>query len=612
MCGIVGYVGNRNAIELVFDGLKRLEYRGYDSAGIACLDQSHQLALIREKGKLASLQPMLADLPPSSGIAIGHTRWATHGKPTRENAHPHASKRLALVHNGIIENHATLREELRAQGYQFRSETDTEVIAHLIDSCLNDVDDPKLALLAAVKRLEGAYAIAFLSDLRSDTIYLAKHGSPLVLGLGEGETYFGSDITTFADVCKRAIFLNDGEFAAIRKEGAEIWDLDGKTLHPKAKVIEWTAGAADKQGYRHYMLKEIHEQTSVMARSIETFLTDEDQLNLEALSVNGLAIDKLRNINIVACGTAYLAGLLGKYFIEPLTGLPVNVELASEFRYRDPLMLDNGQTLMVAISQSGETADTLACLKHAKQAGCQIFSVCNVPYSSIDRESDATLHMGAGPEIGVASTKAFTSQVLCLYLWSVAVGQKLGRIDQKRVADIVQELKNLPVLIELALNAEDKVKDIVNDFYESPNVLYVGRGPSFAIAMEGALKLKEISYIHAEGYAAGELKHGPIALVDHHMPVVAIAPKDDYYDKTVSNIEEICAREGRVIVIGDEKDQSLASICETIIPCPQSKDPAFQAILSAIPAQLLAYYIAVKRGTDVDQPRNLAKSVTVE
>ncbi|MFW7382034.1 MAG: glutamine--fructose-6-phosphate transaminase (isomerizing) [Oligoflexus sp.] len=610
MCGIVGYTGPRDAVKTVFAGLKRLEYRGYDSAGIATIDVQ-SLKVVKESGKLARLEPLLEQMPSQSTIAVGHTRWATHGAPTQANAHPHRSGDLALVHNGIIENYVSLRDQLVKKGYTFVSETDTEVIAHLLADELKKDRNPRSALIRTVGLLEGAYAIGFVWEQDPGNLYFAKYGSPLVVGVGEGEHFFGSDITIFAEVAKRAVFLNDGECGVISKDSVELWDFEGHTRPIRHKIIEWTPGAADKQGYRHYMLKEIHEQTSVMSQAISSFV-DGDQLKFDALGCENLQLNKVRSINIVACGTAYLAGLLGKYFLEPLTGVPVNVELASEFRYREPHMMPQGETLVVAISQSGETADTLASIKHAKEKGCQVFSICNVPYSSIPRESDSILHMGAGPEIGVASTKAFTSQVLCLYLWSLAYAQKIKRLDSAQLKPILQELHSLPVMVELALNAEDRVKELVNRYYESPNFLYVGRGPSYPIALEGALKLKEISYIHAEGYAAGELKHGPIALVDHHMPVVAIVPKDAYYEKTVSNIEEICAREGQVIAIGDEKDESLKAICQEVIPCPQVKNQAFQAILSVIPVQLLSYYIAVKRGTDVDQPRNLAKSVTVE
>ncbi|SMF66784.1 glutamine--fructose-6-phosphate transaminase (isomerizing) [Pseudobacteriovorax antillogorgiicola] len=610
MCGIVGYVGPRNAVQLVFDGLKKLEYRGYDSAGIAAI-KNGQVYLEKEKGKLVNLGAKLDQLPSESQLAVGHTRWATHGGPSQVNAHPHQSEGVTIVHNGIIENYDTLKSELKAQGVEFNSDTDTEVIAHVLSQEYAKDSSPQKALLRGIARLNGAYALGVLFSGQADTIFLAKEGSPLVIGVGQDENYFGSDITTFAEVAKQAIFLNDGECASISAKEVRLWDFSGAELKHHYTSINWTPGSAEKHGYRHYMLKEIHEQPSVISHSIEHFLKD-GKLNEEALGITKLDLDKIQDINIVACGTAFIAGLLGKYFIEPLTGLPVNVDLASEFRYRNPHMLDEGRTLVIAVSQSGETADTLASLKHAKEAGCQIFSVCNVEYSSIDRISDSTLLMNAGPEIGVASTKAFTSQILCLYLWANAFAKQIGKLSPEQENQMTQELHSLPVHIDLAMNSEDKVKTIINDYYESPNFLYIGRGPSYPIALEGALKLKEISYIHAEGYASGELKHGPIALVDRHMPIVAIAPQDEYHDKSISNIEEVRAREGMVIGIGHDKDDKLQAVCNDVIPCPQVNNPAFQAILSSIPIQFLAYHIAVKRGTDVDQPRNLAKSVTVE
>ena len=610
MCGIVGYVGPRAATKIVFDGLVKLEYRGYDSAGIAAIENA-KLSVIKEEGKLANLAPKLAHLPSSAQIAVGHTRWATHGRPSQVNAHPHTSGALALVHNGIIENYSELKAELESAGYKFESQTDTEVIAHLLHHKMETSGDLKTAIKAITSELEGAYALGIISELDPEALYLVKQGSPLVIGQGQGENFFGSDITTFAEVARQAIFLNDAECARLTANSIDIWDFSGNALKPKPSPIHWTAGSAEKNGYRHYMLKEIHEQPAVIGRAIDRFIVHEN-LNFAELGLDKIACEKVSNINIVACGTAYLAGMLSKYFIEDLTGLPVNVDLASEFRYRKPHMLSEGQTLVVAVSQSGETADTLASVKHAKEAGCQIMSVCNVAYSSIDRESDATLLMDAGPEIGVASTKAFTSQILCLYLWAQGYAQKIGKKSADDLAPLIAKLRKLPVLIDVAMNSDDGIEEVVNRFYESPNFLYVGRGPSYPIALEGALKLKEISYIHAEGYAAGELKHGPIALIDKHMPVVAIAPRDEYYDKTISNIEEIKAREGMVIGIGDENDAKLKRICDAVIPCPQIDDPAFQSMLSTIPIQFLAYHIAVKRGTDVDQPRNLAKSVTVE
>lgn len=610
MCGIIGYVGSKNAVKIVFEGLKKLEYRGYDSAGIAALKDG-QIHTEKEQGKLVNLEPLLPQLPEQAALAIGHTRWATHGKPSKTNAHPHAAEDITIIHNGIIENYIELREYLSGKGYSFVSDTDTEVVAQLLSFCLKDKGTLKQAILAAVSKLVGAYALGIISPSEPESIYLVKQGSPLVIGLGHEENFFGSDVTTFAEVAKQAVFLNDGECATITRDTVALWDFAGEPLKIRPTIINWIPGSNEKHGYRHYMLKEIHEQPAVISRAIKLFTKDR-QLNEKALGLEGLDIEKIQAINIVACGTACIAGLLGKYFIEPTMGIPVNVDLASEFRYRSPHMFQENKTLVIAISQSGETADTLASIKHAKEMGCQILSICNVEYSSIDRESHSTLLMQAGVEVGVASTKAFTSQIICLYLWSLACAQRLGKISSAEVEAVIEDLHSLPVHIDLAMNCEDQIQNLVNKYYEFPNFLYVGRGPSYPLALEGALKLKEISYIHAEGYASGELKHGPIALVDRHMPIVAIAPQDEYFEKSLSNIEEIKAREGLVIGIGSERSPQLAQVCDDIIPCPQVKNPAFQAVLSAVPIQFLAYYIAVKRGTDVDQPRNLAKSVTVE
>lgn len=610
MCGIVGYIGHRPCINIVFDGLKKLEYRGYDSAGIAVLHNG-EISLSKEAGKIDNLKPSIARLPQEAHVGIGHTRWATHGLPTKENAHPHEAEKIALIHNGIIENYKELKQELLNKGIHFRSETDTEVVAHLVAEELKVTKAPIDALKKVIKRLEGAFSLAFIVDSVPDEIFVAKQGSPLVIGLGQNETFFGSDITAFVNFTQKAVFLQDGDIAQVKADGIKLWDKTNHEFAPKITHVQWSPGSADKQGFRHYMLKEIHEQPRVVSATTQAFVNNAT-LNLDALGVDKLDLQNLRTLHIVACGTAYYAGMVAKYFLEPLLGISVNVELASEFRYRDPYLAPNGQTMVMAISQSGETADTLACIKHAKENGCQIFSICNVAYSSIHRESHATLLMQAGPEIGVASTKAFTSQVLCAYLWALGAALKLGKISADELGSVIQELKALPLYLDQALNAEEQIVELAGELYQFPNFLFVGRGMSSVIALEGALKLKEISYIHAEGYAAGELKHGPIALVDKNIPIVAILPHDHYFEKTLSNVEEICAREGKVYGLGDDKDQRLKEICARVIPCPQVKNPVFQAILSTVGVQFLAYHIAVKRGTDVDQPRNLAKSVTVE
>ena len=610
MCGIVGYKGPRDIVDVVFEGLKRLEYRGYDSAGIAVLNGGG-ITLEKASGKLKNLQPYLKNLPQECTMGLGHTRWATHGGPTKENAHPHRVGEVALAHNGIIENYSELKDELRSSGADFRSQTDSEVIAHLLSIELQNGQTPRQALNRVIERVKGAWALGIIFQADPDFLYLAKHGSPLVVGISEGEIFFGSDATAFAGEANQAVFLDDGQCGRISPARQEYWDFDDNAVEPTHVPLNWSRASVEKQGYRHFMLKEIHEQPVIIAETVNRLVDlHSNTFNASELGFNELNEGNISGIHMVACGTAYLAGRVAAYFLEPLLGIPVNVELASEFRYRDPFM--RKETLVIAISQSGETADTLACVKHARQAGCQVFTVCNVLFSSIPRESTSNLYMDAGQEIGVASTKAFTSQVLCLYLWGLALAHRQGRADDARIERTIQDLRHLPLLLDTAIGQAGAIDQLARKYYESKNFIYVGRGTSYPIAMEGALKLKEISYIHAEGYAAGELKHGPIALIDRHMPVVAIAPRDQYYEKTVSNIEEICAREGRVIGIGHPDDQAVRQLCEDFIPCPGINHPVFQAILTAIPVQFLAYYIAVHRGTDVDQPRNLAKSVTVE
>jgi glucosamine--fructose-6-phosphate aminotransferase (isomerizing) len=469
----------------------------------------------------------------------------------------------------------------------------------------------KDALLKTISRLEGAYGLGILWAGEPDALYLVKQGSPVVIGTGEGENYFASDALALLPLTKSVIFLNDGEVGRLTKSSVELWDFAGKTLKRAPAVLNWTAASAEKQGYRHYMLKEIHEQPAVVANTIARLVDPvTGKIDTKEMGIDELDLDHLKSIVYVACGTAYYSALISKYSVEQLVGVPVSVELASEFRYRDPY-LDKG-TLVIAVTQSGETADTLACIKHAAAKGCQTFAVCNVRFSSIPRASKATLYMEAGPEVGVASTKAFTSMVLCHYLFGLAISQKKNRIAKPAYDQAIQALKQLPNAVDRAVNTAGIIEEVAAKYYEASNFIFMGRGPSFMVALEGALKLKEISYIHAEGYAGGELKHGPIALIDKHMPVVAIAPFDSHYEKMISNVEEVRAREGVCIGVGDLQDDKFKDLCQDYIPCPQIKDAALQTILSVIPLQLLSYYVAVKRGTDVDQPRNLAKSVTVE
>lgn len=610
MCGIVGYIGSRDTVSVVYEGLKRLEYRGYDSAGISVV-VDNQLYLQKASGKLVNLQNQLGALPLAE-VGIGHTRWATHGAPTQQNAHPHRVGNVSLIHNGIIENYQELKDELIERGVQFSSETDSEVVAQLLAEALEDTENnAKRAILQVVAKLKGAFALGILLAHEPDSLYVVKSGSPLAIGLGETETFFASDVAAFVGEVQKAIFLDDGQWGRISKKGFEGFTITGEQFEPKVVPLNWTRANVEKHGYRHFMLKEIHEQPVIIAETINRLVEQTTgQFNHTELGLDRLTLENVEGIHIVACGTAFYAGVMAQYFLEPLLQVPVRVELASEFRYRKPYL--SSKTLLISVSQSGETADTLACVNHVKEFGCQRLSICNTPHAAIPRSSESFLYMDAGQEIGVASTKALTSQVLCLYLWGLAVSEMRGLINRDELEPILTELRSLPLQIDSAINSKDQLDLLAKKYYETTNVLYVGRGLSFPLAMEGALKLKEISYIHAEGYSAGELKHGPIALIDRHMPVVAIAPKDRYYEKTISNIEEIIAREGRVIGIGVGQDARLNRLCSDYIDVPAAKNDVFQLIINTIPIQLLAYYVAVHRGTDVDQPRNLAKSVTVE
>lgn len=626
MCGIMGMIGRLAKTEAVFQGLCQLEYRGYDSAGISTLSRAQAagqavMHRARAEGKLFALQPKLETLPAEPISAIGHTRWATHGVPSEANAHPHASERVAVVHNGIIENYKELRAECEQDGYVFTSQTDTEAIVALMDGYLRRGLPAAEALRSTLARLQGAFALAMQLVSQPETIFLARHGSPLVLGHHEDGVLFASDTLPLARYTQTFTFLEDGDVAELESSGqVRFFDVHGQSIDKLSLRLDMHAGSAEKQGYKHFMLKEIHEQPRTLAGMIERLVDpDSRQPRTEegALSLDLLDLSKVERVLMTACGTAYQAACVGRYVLEPMLGMNVEVELASELRYRDPVL--DERTLVVGISQSGETADTLACLAYAKDSGCQIYSVCNVKFSAIDRLSHATLLMELGPEIGVASTKAFTGMILGIYLFGLAWSQRLSRssIGQSvrpaaSLEDVFKQLKSLPPLVEQAMSLAPQIEEIGSHQFEGEHCLYVGRGVSFPLAMEGALKLKEISYIHAEGYAGGELKHGPIALVDIHMPVVALIPHDKHFDKMISNLEEIRAREGRLIAIGPKDNQKLSDLCEALIPCPQIDNPALQAILQAIPLQLLAYSVAVHRGTDVDQPRNLAKSVTVE
>ena len=608
MCGIVGILGNGPVAGLIVESLKRLEYRGYDSAGVATLEDG-RVERRRAQGKLRNLQTRLASEPLQGSSGIGHTRWATHGKPTETNAHPHASDGLAVVHNGIIENFRELRAELQARGHIFHTETDTEVVAHLVGDELRQGKSPKDAVAAALPKLKGAFALAFLFEGHDDLLIGARQGAPLAVGYGEGEAYLGSDALALAPFTDEITYLEDGDWVALTRQSAEFHDEAGRIANrPRIKTMA-SAFLVDKGEYRHFMAKEIHEQPEVLGRTLAHYLDmSEGRVRLPfTLPVDPATLDR---VTIVACGTAYLAGLTAKYWIERFARLPVEIDVASEFRYRETPLSARGLTIV--ISQSGETADTLASLRYAKAAGQTTLAVVNVPTSTIARESDVVALTLAGPEIGVASTKAFTCQLAVLATIALALGRGRSTLAPETEARLVTDLIAIPGRVAEALKAEPHIADLSHSLARAQDVLYLGRGTSFALALEGALKLKEISYIHAEGYAAGELKHGPIALIDENMPVVVISPSDHWLEKTVSNVQEVAARGGRIIMIGDRKAAEAASVHMEGFIDMGDMPPEFAAIVYAAPIQMLAYHVAVQMGKDVDQPRNLAKSVTVE
>ncbi|MGB5955987.1 glutamine--fructose-6-phosphate transaminase (isomerizing) [Pseudomonas sp.] len=611
MCGIVGAVAERNITAILIEGLKRLEYRGYDSAGLAVLTQNGELQRRRRIGKVSELEAAVAADPLAGQLGIAHTRWATHGAPTEGNAHPHFSdSEVAVVHNGIIENHEELREELKGLGYVFASQTDTEVIVHLIHHTLKSIPDLADALKAAVKRLHGAYGLALISTKQPDRLVAARSGSPLVIGLGLGENFLASDQLALRQVTDRFMYLEEGDIAEIRRDQITIWDQTGHKVQRETVQYHEGAEAADKGAYRHFMLKEIHEQPSVVQRTLEGRL-GKDNVMVQAFGPQAAELfAKVRNVQIVACGTSYHAGMVARYWLESLAGIPCQVEVASEFRYRKVVVQPD--TLFVSISQSGETADTLAALRNAKELGfLGSLAICNVGISSLVRESDLTLLTLAGPEIGVASTKAFTTQLVSLMLLTLALGQVRNTLEAGVEAELVEELRRLPARLGEALAMDATVEKIAELFADKHHTLFLGRGAQYPVAMEGALKLKEISYIHAEAYPAGELKHGPLALVDNDMPVVTVAPNNELLEKLKSNLQEVRARGGELVVFADEQAGMTNGEGTHVIKVPHIAD-ALAPILYTIPLQLLSYYVAVLKGTDVDQPRNLAKSVTVE
>jgi len=607
MCGIVGVVGKESAPPIILDALKRLEYRGYDSAGIATVVNG-SINRRRVRGKLSALAESLESEPLPGHVGIGHTRWATHGVPSEGNAHPHATENVAIVHNGIIENFRALRQELEAKGHVFQSQTDSEVVAHLITDMLRDGRKPVAAVASAIKRLEGAFALGIVFRGEHDLIVGARRGSPLVIGYGDGAMYLASDALALAPFTNRVTYLEEGDYAELHADRAIIRNENDHIVNREIRVSSATANLIDKGDHRHFMAKEIFEQPEVIGHTLASYIDPlEETTRLPSLPFD---LAKVSRALLVGCGTAYYAALLGKLWLERLARLPAEAEIASELRYRDAVFSKGG--LSVFVSQSGETADTLAALRHCRAAGQHVASVVNVPESTIARESGAVLPTHAGPEIGVASTKAFTCQLSVLFALALATARARGAIDRAEERRLVGLTLRLPRLVSEALGEASRIETLAHEVAHARDVLYLGRGISFPIALEGALKLKEISYIHAEGYAAGELKHGPIALIDENVPVIVVAPSNALFEKTVSNMQEVMARGGRVIFISDEKGVAKGGMgAFATIALPET-DPLIAPILYAIPVQLLAYYTAVHKGTDVDQPRNLAKSVTVE
>ncbi len=606
MCGIIGIIGKAEVAPLLLDGLKRLEYRGYDSAGVATLVNGH-IERRRAEGKLGNLAAMLESAPLAGRIGIGHTRWATHGRPSESNAHPHATDRVAVVHNGIIENFQELREELERAGRRFETETDTEVVAHLVTLYLDRQMTPQQAVETTLGRVRGAFSLAFIFAGRSDLMIGARRGSPLAIGYGEGEMYMGSDALALAPFTSRICYLEEDDWAVLTPSGSEVFN-GGKKVTREIKQTALTGASVGKGNFRHFMQKEIHEQPAVIGDTLQTYLNPlKRRIEMPALPVDFATLPRL---TIVACGTAYLAGFVAKYWFEQVARLPVEIDIASEFRYREAPLPKGGACLV--ISQSGETIDTLAALRYAKQQGQTILAVLNSVESTMAREADAVLPTLAGPEIGVASTKAFTTQLVVLGCLAIAAARARGAIDAAREEALSQALMQLPAQASEVLNHDNALRDIALEIAECRDVLFLGRGTSYPLALEGALKLKEISYIHAEGYAAGEMKHGPIALIDEKVPVIVLAPSGPLFEKTASNLEEAMARGGRVIFLSDAPGvKKLGGKTATAIALPET-DPFVAPILLAIPVQLIAYHAAVAKGTDVDQPRNLAKSVTVE
>ncbi len=610
MCGIIGYVGTRDVVPVIMDGLKKLEYRGYDSAGIAVIN-GEGVRIVRAEGKLTNLETKLETDKLSGHFGMGHTRWATHGKPNENNAHPHrdCSGNIVVIHNGIIENFLTLKQQLQKEGHEFKTETDTEVVAHMIESKMSAGQSFRQAVPATLKELDGHYALVIVSSQEPGTIIAAREGPPLVVGVGEGENIVASDVTPLLAYTRDILYLEDGEYAIVDENKVEIFDSADAVVHREPKRILWDAVMAEKEGYKHYMLKEIHEQPRAVRETFNGRMFEESgEIFFNDLQFTPEEWQKFTRIHIVACGTSWHSGLVGKFLLESASGISVDVDYGSEYRYRDPIVDDT--TLVIGVTQSGETADTIAGMQEAKKKGARIITICNVIGSAATRMSDGIIYTNAGPEIGVASTKAFTTQLTAFYLLSLYVRQLRGENkDDLRFA--MHELTTIPHKIETILKKEKQIEELAHRYAKAQDFLFLGRGVHYPIALEGALKLKEVSYIHAEGYPAGEMKHGPIALIDENLPVVGVVTHNRVYDKVVSNLQEVKARDGKLIVICDEGDEQMRDFADEVIEIPWAVE-ALQPILSVIPMQLLAYYIALRRGCDVDQPRNLAKSVTVE
>jgi glucosamine--fructose-6-phosphate aminotransferase (isomerizing) len=609
MCGIIGYIGSKSVVPILVEGLKKLEYRGYDSAGIAVVN-GDQIQVRRVKGKISALEKSLDEKPLNGSYGVGHTRWATHGRPCEENAHPHqdCTGSLIVVHNGIIENYLPLKRKLKEEGHTFRTETDTEVIAHLVEKYFKGSLEE--AVLHAVQEIEGAYAIAVLSTQDKGKIVAVKSGPPVVVGLGEGEYFVSSDINPLLSHTQKIVFLEDEEMAVIEPHGVKFSDLEGNVLKKKVDQISWSPLMIEKSGFKHFMLKEIIEQPQVVRDTLQGRISlDSGKICLEETGISSKRLEKIARVVIIACGTSYHAGLVGKCFIEALAQIPVDVEFASEYRYHDHIL--DEKALVIVISQSGETADSLAALRVVKEKNPLSLSICNVVNSSIARDTDGVLYTHAGPEIGVAATKTFSAQMTAMALIALHLAQVKERLDEKTRLSFIEDLLRIPHQMENILNQADSIEDLASKFISFSHFLYLGRGVSFPVALEGALKLKEISYIHAEGYPGGEMKHGPIALIDEKMPTMVIVPKDRVYDKMLSNISEIKTRGGYLLAVAFEDDKEIQDRVDKVITIP-SINPLFTPFLTTLPLQLFAYYIAAKRGADVDQPRNLAKSVTVE